>query len=161
MTIQKFILNVIYILFLTIIIDQITKYFAFIYLFKQNQIITINDFLNFRPVWNDGISFGMLQGYGELSRIFFIIVASIISFWIIFYSRKLKTLGFIGYNLIAGGALGNVIDRIFYGKVIDFIDIHYKALHWPTFNIADSFIFIGVILFIVSEFTFLKDKKDD
>ena len=160
MTIQKFILHVTYILFLTIIIDQITKYFAFIYLFKQNQIIIINDFLNFRPVWNDGISFGMLQGYGNLGRVIFIIIALIISLWIIIYSKKLNTIGFVGYNMIAGGAIGNVIDRVVHGKVIDFIDVHYKTYHWPAFNMADSFIFIGVLLFIYNEFIVLRGKKN-
>ena len=63
--------------------------------------------------------------------------------------------------MIAGGAIGNVIDRIYHGKVIDFIDIHYKLFHWPTFNIADSFIFIGVILFIINEFMFMKGRKDN
>ena len=160
MTIQKFILYVIYILFLTIIIDQITKYFAFIYLFKQNQIITINDFLNFRPVWNDGISFGMLQGYGNFGRVLFIIIALIISLWIIIYSKKLNTFGFVGYNIIAGGAIGNVIDRVIHGKVIDFIDVHYEEYHWPAFNMADSFIFIGVLLFLYNELIVIRGKKN-
>ena len=160
MTIQKFILYVIYILFLTIIIDQITKYFAFIYLFKQNQIIIINDFLNFRPVWNDGISFGMLQGYGNFGRVLFIIIALIISLWIIIYSKKLNTFGFVGYNIIAGGAIGNVIDRVIHGKVIDFIDVHYEEYHWPAFNMADSFIFIGVLLFLYNELIVIRGKKN-
>ena len=160
MTIQKFILYVIYILFLTIIIDQITKYFAFIYLFKQNQIIIINDFLNFRPVWNDGISFGMLQGYGNFGRVLFIIIALIISLWIIIYSKKLNTFGFVGYNIIAGGAIGNVIDRVIHGKVIDFIDVHYEEYHWPAFNMADSFIFIGVLLFLYNELIVTRGKKN-
>ena len=105
----------------------------------------INHYLNFRPVWNDGISFGMLQGYGNLGRVIFIVIALIISLWIIIYSKKLNTIGFVGYNMIAGGAIGNVIDRFIHGKVIDFIDVHYKAYHWPAFNMADSFIFIGVL----------------
>ncbi len=161
MNFKKFLISVILILSLTIILDQITKYLAFIFLFKDNVVLIINDFLNFRPVWNDGISFGMFQGYGNLSRAIFIIIALIISFWIIIYSKKLKNTSFIGYNMIAGGAIGNVIDRVIHGKVIDFIDFHFRGYHWPTFNIADSFIFIGVLLFLYNELIFLKVRKND
>ncbi len=160
MSTKKFIISVILILSLTIFIDQLTKYIAFIVLFKDKQVLIINHYLNFRPVWNDGISFGMLQGYGNLGRIIFIITALIISLWIITNSKKLNIIGFVGYNMIAGGAIGNVIDRIIHGKVIDFIDIHYKENHWPTFNMADSFIFIGVLLFICNELIVLKGKKN-
>ena len=160
MNLKKFIIGVILILSLTILLDQLTKYIAFIVLFKEKQILIINHYLNFRPVWNDGISFGMLQGYGNFGRISFIIIAISISLWIILYSRKLNIIGFVGYNMIAGGALGNVIDRLIHGKVIDFIDLHYKEYHWPTFNMADSFIFIGVLLFIYNELTVFKGKKN-
>ena len=160
MNLKKFIIGVILILFLTILLDQLTKYIAFIVLFKEKQVLIINHYLNFRPVWNDGISFGMLQGYGNFGRISFIIIAISISLWIILYSRKLNIIGFVGYNMIAGGALGNVIDRLIHGKVIDFIDVHYKEYHWPTFNMADSFIFIGVLLFIYNELTVFKGKKN-
>ena len=160
MKLKKFIISVILILSLTIFLDQITKYIAFIILFKDKQVLFINHYLNFRPVWNDGISFGMLQGYGNFGRISFIIIAISISLWIIIYSRKLNIIGFVGYNMIAGGALGNVIDRLIHGKVIDFIDLHYKEYHWPTFNMADSFIFIGVLLFIYNELTVFKGKKN-
>ena len=160
MNLKKFIIGVILILSLTILLDQLTKYIAFIVLFKEKQVLIINHYLNFRPVWNDGISFGMLQGYGNFGRISFIIIAISISLWIILYSRKLNIIGFVGYNMIAGGALGNVIDRLIHGKVIDFIDVHYKEYHWPTFNMADSFIFIGVLLFLYNELIVLKGKRD-
>ena len=90
MNLKKFIIGVILILSLTILLDQLTKYIAFIVLFKEKQILIINHYLNFRPVWNDGISFGMLQGYGNFGRISFIIIAISISLWIILYSRKLN-----------------------------------------------------------------------
>ena len=160
MNLKKFIISVILILSLTIFLDQITKYIAFVILFKDKQVLFINHYINFRPVWNDGISFGMLQGYGNLGRISFIIIAISISLWIILYSRKLNIIGFVGYNMIAGGAIGNVIDRVIHGKVIDFIDIHYKEYHWPTFNMADSFIFIGVLLFLYNELIILKGKRN-
>ena len=160
MNLKKFIIGVILILFLTILLDQLTKYIAFIVLFKEKQVLIINHYLNFRPVWNDGISFGMLQGYGNTGRVTFIIIASIISLCIIKFSKKLNIIGFTGYNMIAGGAIGNILDRVVHGKVVDFIDVHYKEYHWPAFNMADSFIFIGVLLFIYSEFIVVRGKKN-
>ena len=160
MSIKKFIISITLILSLTIFIDQLTKYIAFIVLFKEQQVLIINPYLNFRPVWNDGISFGMLQGYGNIGRVIFIIIASIISLCIIIFSKYQNTIGFTCYNLIAGGAIGNVIDRVVHGKVVDFIDVHYKEYHWPAFNMADSFIFIGVLLFLYNEIIFLRGKKN-
>ena len=160
MNLKRFIINVILIIFLIIFLDQLTKYIAFIFLFKEKQLLIINEYLNFRPVWNDGISFGMLQGYGNVGRVIFIIISSIISLCIIIFSKNQNTIGFTGYNMIAGGAIGNVIDRVIHGKVIDFIDFHYKEYHWPAFNMADSFIFIGVLLFIYNELIVLRGKKN-
>ena len=149
-------------LLITIVfLDQLTKFFAFKYLFLKNQFIVINSFLTFTPVWNDGISFGMFQNLGSSGRFFFTIVAFLISFWLIWYSRKLPKISAIGYILIAGGAIGNALDRIIHGKVVDFIDVHYLNWHWPTFNIADSFIFIGVVLFLYNELFLIKGKKNE
>ena len=160
MSIKKFFIGIILILSITISIDQLTKYIAFIVLFKDQHVLIINPFLNFRPVWNDGISFGMLQGYGNVGRVIFIIIASIISLCIIIFSKNQNTIGFTGYNMIAGGAIGNVIDRVVHGKVVDFIDVHYKEYHWPAFNMADSFIFLGVLILIYNELMVLRGKKN-
>ena len=159
MVFSKLTIKIFFILSIVIFFDQLTKYFAYIYLFKNQKIIFINELLNLRPVWNDGISFGMLQGFGFFGRVVFIIIAFSISLWLIFSSIKQNKYGFFSYNLIAGGALGNVIDRVYYGKVIDFIDFHINEYHWPTFNLADSFIFLGVLIFILSEFILFKRKN--
>ena len=135
-------------LLIVITTDQVSKLIAYQSLFLKNQIFEINSFISFIPVWNDGISFGMFQNLGLPGRYFFTIIAFLISFWLIWYSRKLPKMSAIGYILIAGGAIGNALDRIIHGKVVDFIDFHYLNWHWPTFNIADSFIFIGVVLFL-------------
>ena len=152
-------LKIITILFFTILIDQITKSFAYKELFLTGQIIYVNDFLSLRPVWNNGISFGMFQDFGNYGRFTFTIIAILISVWLIWSSINLQKLSSIGYILIAGGALGNATDRIIYGKVIDFIDFHYLDMHWPVFNFADTFIFIGVSLFLYNEFFLSKEKK--
>ena len=88
MVFSKLTIKIFFILSIVIFFDQLTKYFAYIYLFKNQKIIFINELLNLRPVWNDGISFGMLQGFGFFGRVVFIIIASSISLWLIFSSNR-------------------------------------------------------------------------
>ena len=157
---SKFV-KTLFLLSTVITLDQVTKFLAYKSLFLKKQFIEINSFLSFTPVWNDGISFGMLQNLGPPGRYFFTTVALCISFWLIWHSRKLPKVSAIGYILIAGGAIGNALDRIIHGKVIDFIDLYYLNWHWPTFNIADSFIFVGVVLFLYNELFIIKGKKNE
>ena len=117
----------------------------------------INDVLNFNLVWNTGIGFGLLSSN---SGIFYNIITFVIGSVIIFITYliiqedlKLKLI----FSLIAGGALGNFYDRITYYAVPDFIDFHYENFHWFTFNIADIFISVGIILLILDDL-FLKKK---
>ena len=72
--------------------------------------------------------------------------------WLIFSSFKLPRYSSLGFIFIASGAIGNAIDRIIYGKVVDFIDFHIEDLHWPAFNLADTIIFIGAFLFLYNQF---------
>ena len=104
------------------------------------------------PVWNSGVSFGLFQNSGEIGRYGFTIFALLISSWLIYSSFKLPRYSSLGFILIASGAIGNAIDRIIYGKVVDFIDFHIADLHWPAFNLADTIIFIGAVLFIYNQF---------
>ena len=80
------------------------------------------------PVWNSGISFGFFQDSGELGRYGFTIFAFAVSAWLIYSSIKLPRYSSLGFILIASGAIGNAIDRILYGKVVDFIDFHIEDL---------------------------------
>jgi signal peptidase II len=104
------------------------------------------------PVWNSGISFGFFQDSGELGRYGFTGFAFGVSIWLIYSSIKLPRYSSLGFILIASGAIGNAIDRILYGKVVDFIDFHIEDLHWPAFNVADTIIFVGAILFLYNQF---------
>ena len=155
---EKKYLNLLFILSFTISTDQITKSIAYKQLFLKTRAIHINEFLSMTPVWNNGISFGMFQDYGELGRFIFTVTALLISVWLIWSYIKLQKVNSIGYIFIAGGAIGNALDRIIYGKVIDFIDFHYENFHWPAFNLADIFIFVGVVLFFFDEFINLRKK---
>ena len=133
---------------LLIIIDQSTKiFFAKIMLNNMFENIEIFPFLNIVFVRNTGISFGLFSDGGLLNRYFFtsfaIVLGSILLIISFFTKEKLMKLSLL---MISSGAIGNAIDRIYFGGVIDFIDFFIYNFHWPAFNFADIFITIGVIL---------------
>ena len=140
------------ILIIFIFLDYTSKLWALENLFVKYQSIQLTSFLSMTPVWNSGISFGFFQDSGEIGRYIFTIFAFLVSIWLIFSSFKLPRYSSLGFILIASGAIGNAIDRIIYGKVVDFIDFYIYDLHWPAFNLADTIIFIGAFLFLFNQF---------
>ncbi len=151
---------------LVIILDQASKQAALLNL-ARFEIYEFLPFFNFYLTFNEGAAFSLLSTAGGWQRWFFTALAIGVSVFIFFWLKKLNAkekLLAISLALILGGAIGNVIDRIIYGHVIDFIDWFYysntdclpfffrlggQACHWPTFNIADSAIFLGAILMII------------
>ena len=146
------ILNLLLIFLIFIFFDYVSKLWAIENLFMQYRSIELTSFLSMTPVWNSGISFGFFQDSGELGRYGFTGFAFGVSIWLIYSSIKLPRYSSLGFILIASGAIGNAIDRILYGKVVDFIDFHIQDLHWPVFNLADTIIFIGATLFLYNQF---------
>lgn len=124
-------------------VDQLTKFLAVKFLYP-NKIIEILPFLNLVYVENKGSAFGMFKFLGSE---FFIIVSILAIIVLVFLCFKDYQNWFI-YSLIISGALGNATDRLIYGYVIDFIDLHVGSFHWPAFNIADTAISIGIVLFL-------------
>ena len=135
-----------------LILDQLTKVIAKNSLFEGvSQPVT--SFLNWTLVYNSGAAFSFLAQAGGWQRWFFTgvgIIAALIMIWLIRKNAH-QTIFSLALSLVLSGAIGNVIDRIIYGAVVDFVDVHYIGWHWPAFNIADSAITIGVILLIVDE----------
>ena len=116
----------------------------------------VNDFINLNLTWNTGIGFGLLSSssnfyYGFISMI----IGSVILF-IFYMALKGKFYEKIMYSIIGGGALGNYYDRLVFKAVPDFIDLHYYNFHWFTFNFADIFITLGIIL-LLTQSIFIKD----
>ena len=119
--------------------------------FNENSYY-LNDFLNLDLIWNIGIGFGLLSTksslfYNLVTILIGIVILLLCYFFII--SNKIDKLIF---SLIIGGALGNFFDRILYKAVPDFVDLHYNNFHWFTFNVADIFITIGILVFIIRGF---------
>ena len=138
--------------FAVLFLDQLSKLIIHAYLFKDMTAIKILFFFNLVPVWNSGISFGMFNETGELGRIFFIILGLTFGVVIPVYTSNWNFIERIGAGLLSGGALGNALDRVFYGSVVDFLDFHWRDIHFPTFNFADTFITFGVLLIFFANF---------
>jgi signal peptidase II len=113
--------------------------------------IEVTPYFNLVLVWNRGVSFGMFSGYSAyvpwlLTGVALIVVA----FLFVWLRRASGPLPAAALGLIIGGALGNVIDRVRYGAVVDFLDFHYTGYHWPAFNLADTAICVGAALLLLT-----------
>lgn len=139
---------------ITLVLDQATKlYTLYVYDLPMKEPVELNPFVNLIVVWNRGISYGLLQQDGDLGRWVLIIVSIIaaigLSFWIRRTSAKLLA---VSLGLIVGGAIGNVIDRLRYGAVFDFIQFHIGSWDWYVFNVADAAIVAGVVGLLYDSF---------
>lgn len=148
--------------FLLVTIDQVTKFWIkhSFELYESREVIP--GFFNLTFVLNPGAAFGILAKMNESYRkLFFILVTLVAILAVIFlmYKELKHRLRAFSYALILSGAMGNFIDRIYMGKVVDFLDFYIKNYHWPAFNIADSSITIGIILLFI-DIIFNKEKKD-
>ncbi len=144
-----------------LLIDQAQKYYMIAhYGIIEKKRVVVTEFFNFVMVWNRGISFGLFQNYTK-SNYFFLAASSTIILLLSFILKKSKSkFEATSLGLIIGGAIGNIIDRIQYGAVADFFDLHIGNYHWPAFNIADSCIFCGAVLLITYSIFLEKNEKD-
>ena len=132
--------------------DQVTKLAILKNFPNPLKIIEITSFLNFVLVQNKGISFGLFSHYeiGWLISILTVVIIIVLFMWLKKLDRPILAFHF---SLIVGGAIGNLIDRLNYGAVVDFIDFHLFGWHWPAFNIADSAITLGVVFLLIVSFS--------
>jgi signal peptidase II len=132
---------------LVILLDQLSK---LVILMLLDHAVAVTPFLNLVVVWNRGVSFGMFASAAALmpwllSGLALAVVVAL-GFWL---RRVAHPLTGVALGLIIGGALGNVIDRVRFGAVVDFLDFHALGHHWPAFNVADSAICVGAALLLV------------
>jgi len=139
---------------LVIVLDQLSKYFVSNWL-QLYESVAVLPFFNFTLLHNPGAAFSFLADAGGWQRWFFTAIALIVSVVIVAWLRRLPAAEkwqAAALALILGGALGNVIDRMRLGYVVDFLDFYYRQWHWPPFNIADSAITIGVAILLLVTF---------
>ncbi|MGH7852001.1 MAG: signal peptidase II [Candidatus Binatia bacterium] len=145
-----------------VIVDQITKAIVDHTMPLHHSIPLIDGFFNLTYIRNTGAAFGIFAGSHEVFRLPFLIGVSILAMaFILVMLKRLRDAAtglIIALAFILGGAIGNLIDRVVYGDVIDFLDFYWAHYHWPAFNVADSFITIGVAITL---FYLIKAKGDD
>ncbi len=143
---------------LIFVLDRLSKIYVIELIRSQEKEIFLYDFLNLTLNWNTGVAFGLLSSnanllYHLVSALILLIIAYLIYLMVIADNS-----GKIILSLIIGGAIGNLYDRLTYFAVPDFIDFHIEDFHWFTFNVADIFISIGILLMVIKEFI-LKKKS--
>ena len=152
-----------FLLFVVIGLDQWTKVLTVKHFGLYDSLEIIPGFFNLTYLTNKGAAFGFLAGVeGEWRHYFFLTLVSVALVILViawFRLRKEHVCYGPALALIAGGAIGNAIDRVRLGAVVDFLDFHVAGYHWPAFNVADSAIFVGVALFLISNYLEERQKK--
>ena len=130
-----------------VVLDQLTKWAI---LTSLDGAVAVTPFFNLVVVWNRGVSFGMFGSDGALAPWILSGLALAVVLALLVWLRQVDhPLPGVGLGLIIGGAVGNVIDRVRFGAVLDFLDVHALGWHWPAFNVADSAICIGAAFLLV------------
>ncbi|MCP5446586.1 MAG: signal peptidase II [Chromatiaceae bacterium] len=134
-----------------LMLDQITKQ-----LVESNflvfEVMPLLPSVNLTLVYNEGAAFSFLSDQGGWQRWFFILIGLTVSLVLVIWINRLavtQRLSAIALSLVVGGAVGNILDRLLLGHVVDFIDVYYREWHWPAFNVADSAISVGVVLMLI------------
>lgn len=144
-----------------VVLDQVTKYIAERALVLYAPV-EITPFFNFTLVYNPGAAFSFLGDASGWQRWFFVAVAFGASVFILWWLRSLRPeerWTAASLALILGGAIGNVIDRLWHGHVIDFLDFHVVGYHWPAFNVADAAITVGAVVLVVYSLLFARETS--
>ena len=133
-----------------VVLDQLTKQIV-VSLFTLGESMVINSYLSWTYIQNTGAAFSILSDGGAIQRAFLLAVSLFVSAMLMVWIHKtpaIRRQRLFGQFILLSGALGNLLDRAQYGYVVDFIDVHYENYYWPVFNIADSLIFVGVVLLL-------------
>lgn len=153
----------VFLVLVLIIVDQITKFY-FESTYELGQRTNVLPFFDFILAHNNGAAFSMFSNASGWQKYMFLALAFGISAWLIYTIRKnvLDKFGCIAMSLIIAGALGNAIDRIVYGYVVDFLLFYWESwnFYYPAFNVADSCITVGVILLLINEFFLHKKSRE-
>jgi signal peptidase II len=137
-----------------VVLDQLSKNWI-VTSFAEYDVLTVWPVFNLTLVYNTGAAFSFLSDAGGWQRWFFVTVAVVVTVVLVVWLTRLKPqerLTAFGLAFVIGGAVGNLIDRVLLGKVVDFLQWHWHDWYWPSFNLADSAITLGVILLLIDGF---------
>ena len=151
--------NNLYCLIFILIIFFLDRYTKLLILenFSENTYY-YNDYINLDLIWNIGIGFGFFSTDSSILYNFISLVIALVIIFLLYIFVISETLDKMTFTLILGGALGNFYDRLIYKAVPDFIDLHYANFHWFTFNVADIFITVGIIIFVIKNLLIKENK---
>ncbi len=143
------------------IADQVSKTLIRNYVLDQGGAVEVLPFFNLVYVWNEGVSFGMMQA-GSPAGVYLLIgiAAAITALFLVLLIKSDHYVTAIGCGTIIGGSCGNIVDRVQYGAVYDFADVHALGYHWPAFNVADACVMIGIAI-IAYDSLFLSSKSKE
>jgi signal peptidase II len=147
---------------LVVVLDQVTKFWIMA-TFEEYEVLVIWPVFNLTLVYNTGAAFSFLSDAGGWQRGFFIVIGIVVSVVMVVWLGRLhahERLTGYGLALVIGGAVGNLIDRIWLGKVVDFLQWHWEQWYWPSFNLADSAITLGVILLLLDGLLSARKEPD-
>jgi len=147
---------------LIVVLDQLSKWVALGNIIP-GEVIYVAPFWNWVLTFNPGAAFSILADQSGWQRWFFTVLALGVSGWIALELKKHpeQKLMALALTLVMGGALGNVIDRVRFGAVVDFIQWHAAGFYWPAFNVADSAISVGAVLLIIASLTHKEQKAEN
>ena len=136
---------------LVVIADQISKAWVLgLFAGRASRILPVTPFFNLVLTWNTGMSFGLFNDNAALNALIFTVIAAVIVVGLVAWLRRTREpLLAVAIGLVIGGAIGNVIDRLLRGAVVDFLDFHVEQWHWFAFNLADAAICVGVGLMVI------------
>ena len=144
-------LRLLWLSLLVVVLDQLSKAWIMAS-FQDYEVLRVWPVFNLTLVYNTGAAFSFLSDAGGWQRWFFVVIAVTVSAAMVVWLARLderERLTAYGLALVVGGAVGNLIDRIWLGKVVDFLQWHWQDWYWPSFNLADSAITLGVVLLLI------------
>ena len=144
-------LRLLWLSLLVVVLDQWSKHWI-VANFREYEVLTVWPVFNLTLVYNTGAAFSFLSDAGGWQRWFFVTVGVLVSLIMVVWLARLQPRErwtALGLALVVGGAVGNLIDRIVLGKVVDFLQWHWQDWYWPSFNLADSAITLGVVLLLI------------
>ena len=135
---------------IVMVLDQISKWWIITAVMQPSRVIEVTSFFNLVMAWNRGVSFSLFTHDAEFMPYVLVAVAlGIVVFLLSWLRRADRAFLAFAIGMVIGGALGNVIDRLRFGAVADFLDFHVLGYHWPAFNVADTGISVGVALIVI------------
>jgi len=146
---------------IVVLLDQLTKLWV-LNSFETFEIVTVLPVFNLTLVFNEGAAFSFLADAGGWQRYIFVSISAVMSIVFVIWLSRVKSHELwlaTGLAFLLGGAVGNLIDRVWLGKVIDFLQWHWHDAYFPAFNLADAAITLGVILLLIDSFKTSSEKR--